>query len=318
MALLNHPDSAVCARAEKLFSAGSSSRHDVIAEYQSSLTLSADAARGNKIFERECAACHQLGDRGFAVGPNLALTRNRTPGAMLEAILDPNREVQPRYVNYVVVDTDGRTATALINRDVGLAATTIKTANSPLFGLRRPAGTIQDALNYLGARTISEVVTGLLLRQAFPVLQGAAMIRFWEDSSSIAALTARVALSLKAANPGAAYTYGLFRDCGMPVLLCKHAGYAKIMADAAFGNSDTLAAEESRYQTHHAAVGMLLARNWQLPEVLCAAIEHHHDEDALYGGRGDIDPVSMKLIACAARSSRPSRLSSRGPAILAG
>ena len=123
MALLNHPDSAVCARAEKLFSAGSSSRHDVIAEYQSSLTLSADAARGNKIFERECAACHQLGDRGFAVGPNLALTRNRTPGAMLEAILDPNREVQPRYVNYVVVDTDGRTATGLVTAETATSVT---------------------------------------------------------------------------------------------------------------------------------------------------------------------------------------------------
>jgi putative heme-binding domain-containing protein len=134
--LLNHQNGAVRARAEKLFSAASSSRRDVIEAYQPALRLSADAVRGNKVFERECAACHQLGERGFTVGPNLALVRNRTPGAMLEAILDPNREVQPRYVNYVVVDTDGRTATGLVTgetatsvtlgRDKGVSETVLK------------------------------------------------------------------------------------------------------------------------------------------------------------------------------------------------
>jgi putative heme-binding domain-containing protein len=121
--LLTHPDGAVHARAEKLFSAGASSRREVISQYEASLALTGDLARGNKVFERECAACHQLGERGFAVGPNLALVRNRTPGAMLEAVLDPNREVQPRYVNYVLVDTNGRTVTGLVTAETATSVT---------------------------------------------------------------------------------------------------------------------------------------------------------------------------------------------------
>jgi putative heme-binding domain-containing protein len=68
-------------------------------------------------------ACHQLGSRGYAVGPNLALVRNRTDAAMLEAILDPNREVKPSYVNYIVLDDSGRTVTGMIVADTATSIT---------------------------------------------------------------------------------------------------------------------------------------------------------------------------------------------------
>src|SRR5207253_11162178 len=54
---------------------------------------------------------------------NLALIRNRTPEALLEAILDPNREVQPSYVSYVVVDDSGRTMTGLIQAETANSIT---------------------------------------------------------------------------------------------------------------------------------------------------------------------------------------------------
>jgi putative membrane-bound dehydrogenase-like protein len=112
--LLQNQDAGVREHAEKLFGAGSGPRADVIAAYRQALELSGDARRGDQVYQRECMACHRLGERGFAVGPNLALIRNRTPAALLEAILDPNREVQPSYVNYVVADDAGRTLTGLI------------------------------------------------------------------------------------------------------------------------------------------------------------------------------------------------------------
>jgi putative heme-binding domain-containing protein len=113
-ALVNHADVNLRARAEKLFGGANSPRGEVIARYQAALELAGDAGRGDKVYDRECSACHRLGDRGSKVGPNLALIRNRTPAALLEAILDPNREVQPSFVSYVVVDDSGRTSTGLI------------------------------------------------------------------------------------------------------------------------------------------------------------------------------------------------------------
>lgn len=136
VALVNHQDAAVRTSAEKLFSAGNSPRGQVLTDYQQALSLPADTARGDKVYEQHCMACHQLVGRGFPVGPNLALVRNRTDGAMLEAILDPNREVHPNYVNYVVIDDSGRTLTGLVtsesatgitlSRDKGASETVLK------------------------------------------------------------------------------------------------------------------------------------------------------------------------------------------------
>lgn len=125
-ALLNDQDPAVRAHAEKLFGGGASPRGEVITRYQPALTLSGDAARGDKVYERECMICHRLGERGFQVGPNLALIRNRTPAALLEAILDPNREVQPSFVNYVVVDDSGRSVTGLILAETANSITLVR------------------------------------------------------------------------------------------------------------------------------------------------------------------------------------------------
>jgi putative heme-binding domain-containing protein len=77
----------------------------------------ASSVRGAQVFEQRCATCHRLGERGAVVGPNLALVRNRTSQALLEAILDPNREVQPGFVNYVALDDAGRTITGILTAD---------------------------------------------------------------------------------------------------------------------------------------------------------------------------------------------------------
>ncbi|MFO1095017.1 MAG: hypothetical protein U0992_17170 [Planctomycetaceae bacterium] len=51
---------------------------------------------------------------GTAVGPNLTASQDRAPDAVLTHILDPNKYVPPNYVQYVLLDTSGRTHTGLI------------------------------------------------------------------------------------------------------------------------------------------------------------------------------------------------------------
>src|SRR5688572_3920629 len=57
----------------------------------------------------------------------------------------------------------------LIGGDVSLAAAMLKTVNSPFYGLRSKATSIRQALVLMGLRNVTNLVTGLLLRQAFPV-----------------------------------------------------------------------------------------------------------------------------------------------------
>ncbi len=98
-------------------------RREVIARYQEALTLSALAERGRAVFERECLTCHKLGEKGHSVGPNLASVQRRGPDEILLHILDPNREVAPDFLEYVVELKDGRVATGLIASETATSLT---------------------------------------------------------------------------------------------------------------------------------------------------------------------------------------------------
>lgn len=122
-------DKALVARAEKILGpAASSPRKEIVEKYRLALAklaedkVAADASKGAVVYRRECANCHQLGKEGFAVGPNLATIRHRSPQEILIHVLDPNREVSPDFVEYSVLLTDGRTLTGLIasETDAGL------------------------------------------------------------------------------------------------------------------------------------------------------------------------------------------------------
>lgn len=113
--LMKHTDSAIRDKAAALFGGDNlSARRDVIAKYKSALALSSDKANGTKVFVRECSACHRLGDQGTDIAPNLNTVQQRTAEEVLVHILDPNMEVAPEFIEYLVVLKDGRTTTGVI------------------------------------------------------------------------------------------------------------------------------------------------------------------------------------------------------------
>jgi putative membrane-bound dehydrogenase-like protein len=102
--LLAHTDEAVRRRARQLL-AGSdkSSRVELVTRYLSEIRAipAGDAGRGSALYLQHCAACHRLRGEGLGAAPDLASVVDRAPERMLIAILDPNRAVEDRYVNYV-------------------------------------------------------------------------------------------------------------------------------------------------------------------------------------------------------------------------
>jgi putative heme-binding domain-containing protein len=89
-------------------------RELVIREYQGALSRQGSAEKGREIFRAVCAACHRAGGEGHELGPNLASVQNRGAEAILVNVLDPNREVNPQFVNYLVMTKAGKTASGII------------------------------------------------------------------------------------------------------------------------------------------------------------------------------------------------------------
>jgi putative heme-binding domain-containing protein len=127
--LLRSNDSQVKELAAKLFGNSSpGSRKEIVAKYQSALSMKGEAGRGKKVFESACATCHRVGELGKDVGPNLATIRQWNPEQVLINILDPNREVAPNFIGYTLETKDGRTLDGLI-ADESAASLTLKRAD---------------------------------------------------------------------------------------------------------------------------------------------------------------------------------------------
>src|SRR5262249_18688372 len=82
-----------------------------------------DERRGAQLFSRVCATCHLLGGTGHAVGPDLASLGDKSPESLLVAILDPNRAVESRYLNYVALTKSGQTFTGILASETGSSIT---------------------------------------------------------------------------------------------------------------------------------------------------------------------------------------------------
>ena len=81
--------------------------------------VKADKEIGAKLFAKNCAACHKIGDVGGKVGPNLDGIGNRGLERVLEDVLDPNRNVDAAFRARVLNLSDGTTKTGLMLRVEG-------------------------------------------------------------------------------------------------------------------------------------------------------------------------------------------------------
>ncbi len=186
----------------------------------------------------------------------------------------------------------------LISGDVGLAASMLKTANSPYFALSKKVSSVQTAVSVLGLKNLMQIVTGSALQKALGG-EKVAMERFWDRSNSTAVVASHLARKLHGVSREDAYTLGLFHDCGIPILMQKFPDYKEKLATANQAAELVIAIEDQNYATNHAVVGSMLARNWYLPEHVSQAIQVHHDHYIFTQPDDGLSPTVCALVAIA-------------------
>jgi putative membrane-bound dehydrogenase-like protein len=114
--LRRHPDAKLRVRAVKVLAGTvAPERRKVIDAYREALALKTDGARGKAVFKKNCASCHRLEGEGVEVGPDLlSALRNKSAEQLLIDVLDPSREVDPRYLNYLVTTRRGLQLSGMI------------------------------------------------------------------------------------------------------------------------------------------------------------------------------------------------------------
>jgi len=79
----------------------------------------ADAEAGAKVFETNCAACHQLGGKGAKIGPQLDGVGLRGLDRVIEDVLDPSRNVDQMFRLTTLALKDGQVVSGLLLREEG-------------------------------------------------------------------------------------------------------------------------------------------------------------------------------------------------------
>ena len=112
--LLKSKDREIRKRAEEIFGAIDGSRVEVVKRYVPALAREGNVEKGRAHFRALCATCHQLEGEGKSVGPDLLSITNRSRQALLSAILEPNRNIEPRYLSYSAQGRDSVLAFGMI------------------------------------------------------------------------------------------------------------------------------------------------------------------------------------------------------------
>jgi putative heme-binding domain-containing protein len=126
--ILASKDDALVTRAKELLGQASADRLTVIDDYagfyqewQAEIAepsrLRAARKSGAQSFQRVCGQCHRVSGLGHDVGAALNQLADKSPQQLIEAILDPNREVDPRYAGYTLLLLDGRVITGVIQEE---------------------------------------------------------------------------------------------------------------------------------------------------------------------------------------------------------
>lgn len=167
----------------------------------------------------------------------------------------------------------------IIGHDVAMAGALLKLANSAFVGLRLKARSVEQAVMRLGMDQCSLLLTGILAREAIQI-DGMSLTHFWDSSTKRAQAMAVLAKKMVLCRSDMAHTFGLFSNVGVPLLMGKFPDYQmRLDAALAANHCTTTEAEDSLFNTNHAALGALMARTWGLPAEIEEAIlwSHHYE-----------------------------------------
>jgi HD-like signal output (HDOD) protein len=169
-------------------------------------------------------------------------------------------------------DINLQAASALIEKDMALAAAVMKAVNSSLYGLKGRVQSVHQAITYLGMREVAGITYEMGLRAAFP--PAAELDPIWKRAAWRGQLMGRLAQQLSL-DAWAAHSAGLFEECGKAVLFRHAPDHYRSMLRAAQTDAELAQLEHTGFGVSHDALGAALCDSWGLGPAAVACVRHH-------------------------------------------
>jgi len=170
-----------------------------------------------------------------------------------------------------------------------------------------------QAVIMLGIDRVTNIVKTVLLKESMSKASKNMDIElFWQGSFSVAVAASTICGELNLPMADEAYTLGLFHNCGIPVIAMDRANYQTILEQAYAREDGGITREEfSEFGVHHAAAGYRICRVWNLPQVICLAVKHHHSVSKILDDSSIENPVLKTLICVLKMAEHMAHLSKK-------
>lgn len=194
-------------------------------------------------------------------------------------------------------ESDVNQISQIIKRDISLSASILRIANSSAFGLLRKVTSIDQAVMFLGFKSVRNIALGVGVFNLFPPQEKDFLSRIWRRSL-VTALASRELCDLTGdKRKEDAFTIGLLHDIGFIAFY----GYDKkkateLLQDMENNGRPDLEKEKEYMGLDHIEVGRLLAERWKLPEEIILSTIHHHDEPEKNPSENDNNEILSRVI----------------------
>ena len=189
--------------------------------------------------------------------------------------LPPFPQVATKVAGLLASDpTAFRKIADTLETDAALSAEVLRLANSPMMAVRYRVTSVVQALSFLGAQRLTNLVMTLglsrFLRRAG---KSEAMRRLWRHNLACA-LASRHLAEADSLDPTEAYFAGLFHEVGRLALLVQDpARYDQALAQGE--NLEEM--ERGRFGIDFSEAGAWVIEKWRLPNSLVEVVLEHHN-----------------------------------------
>ncbi|SFN07422.1 HDOD domain-containing protein [Thermodesulforhabdus norvegica] len=169
----------------------------------------------------------------------------------------------------------------VIQYDPAIAARVIAISRSPYYARRHSVGSLRDAIVALGQKQLIQVVMAACAARYYQGRMEGYDLRegeLWEHAVGVAIMTTIVSERLNRKNILTLYTAGLLHDIGKTVLhFYVKDDFEKIISLVKNKSLHFLDAEREVLGIDHQQLGGIIAKKWNFPEPVVAAIRYHHE-----------------------------------------
>jgi len=179
-------------------------------------------------------------------------------------------------------DVSPKEIAEVIGQDMIMTAKVLQLVNSACFGIKRQIANPTQAVIYLGAEIVRQLVLVASTFSAFhqPSVRRFSIQRLQDHSLAVGGLARRIAqsLDLSAAAVDYAFVGGLLHDVGKLLLACNYPEkYDEALRHASEERIPDSVAEVQAFGTTHAEVGTYLLWSWALPDPVAEVVLRHHE-----------------------------------------